>query len=73
MQVAWAVVKPLLDSRTSSKLRFISGGSSAREELLAVFGADTLPTRYGGKNTVSLDPPNKAAIKGPPKGLKMDK
>lgn len=71
-KMAWTVVKPLLDKRTASKLRFLSGSSSSREELLSVFGAATLPTRYGGQNAQNLEPTNKT-IKGPPKGLKMDK
>jgi hypothetical protein len=72
-KVAWAVVKPWLDKRTTSKINFMGSGEAAKEELLRAFGADTLPIKYGGKNPISLEAPKTAAIKGPPKGLSMAK
>ena len=41
--------------------------------LLVHYDPEVLPTKYGGKNGISLEPPKKAAAKGPPKGMSMTK
>jgi len=69
-KMAWIVIKPWLDKRTTSKIRFVTNHET-RDDLREDITLDTLPVRYGGRNNINLDPPK--GIKTPPKGLKMDK
>jgi|GEM_PF-2272352 len=48
----WAIIKPMLDETTKSKIKILRNKYTA--ELLEVIDEQVLPVKYGGKNTTPL-------------------